>query len=227
MGTCRNRTGFTVGYDFTAGYRLYEEESLIEIRVDIENKRSHALPYLYLCHINFRPVDGAQLVYAVRNSPGCYTVHGPGGESSQPMEAFLNNLEGDLSAHDTVGAKGQCYDPEVCITLEYTADENGLGHTMQVLPDGNAHYVAHPVEALPMPVRWISRTGDEDAMGMVLPATAEHLGHANAARKGQVRTIPPHGHVAFVMKAGLLVPGDAETMRRHIADILAKEAGTA
>ena len=41
--------------------------------------------------------------------------------------------------------------------------------------DEGACYVSHPMDYLPYAIRWISRTGDEDSMGMVLPATCEHL----------------------------------------------------
>jgi len=87
---------------------------------------------------------------------------------------------------------------------------------MQILPDGYAHYISHPVEALPVPVRWISRTGDEDALGMALPATAEHLGYSNAEKKGQIKYIEPKGRISFTLEAGLLKPESAELMIKKI-----------
>jgi hypothetical protein len=211
----RHLVGFTIGYAFTASYKLYENASAFTASVDIENLRSKRLPYMYLCHINFRPVDGSKLLDTAKRGAGGYTVHDSGTDGK--IAAWIERLRTDLSAQYTVGAEGECYDPEVCVTLEYSPDENGYAHTMQALPDGYAHYVSHPVEALPIPVRWISRTEDEDALGMVLPATAEHLGRSNAEKKGQLRYIEPRGRAGFTLEAGLLDPEGAKRTAEKIA----------
>lgn len=216
-GTYRHLVGFTIGYIFTASYKLYQNSSTFTSSVDIENLRSKRLPYMYLCHINFRPVDGSKLLDTANHSAGSYTVHDSG--TDEKIAAWIEKLRADLCAQYTIGVQDECYDPEVCITLEYSPEENGYAHTMQALPDGYAHYVSHPVEALPIPARWISRTGDEDALGMVLPATAEHLGRSNAEKKGQLKYIEPHGRTGFKVEVGLLNPESAKRTAEKIIRI--------
>ena len=47
---------------------------------------------------------------------------------------------------------------------------------MQLHPDGYASYVSHRPSELKYGVRWIARTKDEDAMGLVLPAKQQVTG---------------------------------------------------
>ena len=217
-GAYRHLVGFTAGYSFEPECRMYARRSLVRLMTRIVNLRAKPLGYMYLCHINFRPEDGSKLISSAMRDRGSYTVHA----ANDPGElaAFAKRIEEAFSVHEDVGADGECYDPEICIGLRYLPDSQGLGHTMQRLPDGYAHYVSHQVRALPMPVRWIARTGDEDAMGMILPATAEHLGRANAQAKGQIMVLEPGGETRFEMEIGLLPPEDANTMKEHIKRIL-------
>lgn len=217
-GTAEYKVSFTMGYRFEPELRLYERESLFTERVTIENLRAASLPYVYLCHVNFRPVDGARLVYSASAGPGDYMVHSA--DATPELKAFADKLRRDLKSADFVNREAQCYDPEICVTMKYHGDKDGYAHTMQLLPDGCAHYVAHPVEALPIPVRWIARTPGEDAMGMVLPATSEHLGFENALQKGQVKYLEPHGQTSFALKIGLLTNEQSCRVESKIHDIL-------
>ena len=61
-------------------------------------------------------------------------------------------------------------------------------------------------------------------MGMVLPASAEHLGFLNALRKGQVRYISPRGFVRFSMEICVLTPEEAAA---EIAIVLDEHAPAA
>jgi len=217
-GTYYHRVSFNAGYDFSTSYKIYETSSIFKNTIKIKNVRSAALPYLYLSHINFRPVDGSKLYDTAMHDKGSYIVHVAG--TSEKLTSWIEKLNDDLTNQYNIGASDEeCYDPEICITLKYVPDETGCAHTMQVLPDGFAHYVSHPVEALPVPVRWMARNGDEDALGIVLPATAEHRGRSNAEKKGQLKYIDPNSTVEFTLEAGLLEPECAEKVIEKIKQV--------
>ncbi|MCL1855855.1 MAG: hypothetical protein FWF86_08990 [Clostridia bacterium] len=59
-------------------------------------------------------------------------------------------------------------------------------------------------EELPYGIRWIARTGDEDALGLCLPATAEHKGYNYCKMNGQLRTLAPKASLTFHVKTGYL-----------------------
>ncbi|MBR2038002.1 MAG: hypothetical protein IKK03_06420 [Lachnospiraceae bacterium] len=63
-------------------------------------------------------------------------------------------------------------------------------------------------------IRWMSRTGDEDSCGMVLPATAEHFGYQEAKRNGQMKVLGGRETLEFDIEAGWL---DTERAKELIA----------
>ena len=78
------------------------------------------------------------------------------------------------------------FDPEMVFNIDYSAGADGWAHTLQVHPEGCADYVRHRPQQLPVGVRWISRTPDQDALGLVLPATAGAEGKAAEREQGLV-----------------------------------------
>ena len=124
-----------------------------------------------------------------------------------------------IAIMDTVDSKTQSYAPEIVFTCKYFADEKGDAHTMQVLPDGYAYYVCHRPEELPLGIRWISRTEDEDAMGMVLPSTAEHLGYKYCKKMGYEQYLKKGESVTYHMTTGILAPDAAEAMKNKILEL--------
>lgn len=181
---------FVRNYSFSPACRLYEDASVLQIRVTLENRRNKPMEYMYLCHINFRPFDGAEIV-----------------DSSDYKEEYKVG-EGDQSI----------YEPEACFSVAYKSDENHRAYTLQCTENG-ACYVNHPADVLPYGVRWISRTGNEDSMGMVLPATAEPNGYTYAKKHGQIKSIDGNGRLEFWIETGYIESKDLEFLRQKIATL--------
>jgi hypothetical protein len=116
---------------------------------------------------------------------------------------------------------GLAFDPEIVFTIDYLADSAGWAHTMQLYPDGSADYISHRPDQLDKGVRWICRTPDQDALGMVLPATAEPEGYHAEQAKGNIKVIPAGGTYLCEMEAGVLTPEEARQMEKHIEEIIA------
>lgn len=225
LGTYHHYKSFSVNYKFTSAYKLYENGTLIHLGVHIENLRHSPLEYGYLCHINFRPFEGAELVCTAPCDEKHIRVHKaiPASmpeKEAKALKAYMDAMQKTPEVHTKVDRTKQIYDPEIVSTIFYKGDEEGYAHTMQCREDGYACYVKHPVEPLNNSLRWISRTSDEDAMGMVLPASAEHKGYSHAKREGQIRTIEAGGTLDFGISFGLLVPVEAEEMRKKIEKVL-------
>lgn len=216
-GSFKYDVSFTRNYTFAPECRLYADATRLVFNMELENRRNSPMEYMYLAHINFRPIDGAELVYS-----GDYgsvrpyqKVENPQTEEEKKLYDYLKLIEKDPTVHHRVGAEGQCYNPEICFNVKYKGDENNRAYTLQYTKDG-ANFVDHPVDVLPEAIRWISRTGDEDSMGMVLPATAEHLGYSYAKKNGQIKVLGPKEKLCFTIEAGVLNTVDAETMKAKI-----------
>jgi hypothetical protein len=73
-------------------------------------------------------------------------------------------------------------------------------------------------------VRWICRTPDQDALGLVLPSTSEPEGYTAEKAKGNVVTVPGGGHWHFDLEIGALGTDEAAEVEGKIEQILAAAA---
>lgn len=222
-GTYNFNKSYVKNYSFTPECRLYKNDTVLKIMIELENKRSLPMEYMYLCHINFRPFDGSELIYSADYDHEHITIHKAVPDTLPEAEAkklsdYFDALERDITLHHKVGADYQAYNPEICFTVKYKGDENNRAYTLQYGDEG-ACYVSHPIDILPSAVRWIARTGDENSMGMVLPATAEHFGYMNAKRKGQIKFLPENSKLSFMIEAGYIEKPRADEIKAKIEQI--------
>lgn len=91
---------------------------------------------------------------------------------------------------------------------------------MQVHPDGSADFISHRPDQLDHGVRWISRTPDQDALGLVLPATAEPEGYTAEKAKGNIKMLAGGAEWRCDMEMGALSPGEAQERGGVIERIL-------
>ena len=218
-GELNHDTAFIRKYRFSPEIKIYEDSSLFRINVKLENLRAYSMEYMYLCHINFRPFDGAELIASTKYDPEHIKIYRT--EGSKALTDYMDNLEKDLTIMNKVDRYGQCYDPEICFGIKYEADKNGRAYTLQYTEEG-ACYVSHPADILTNGVRWISRTENEDSMGMVLPATAEHIGYENAKKNNQLKVLGANETLEFYIEAGYINKNDAGIVKQKIDSIIKK-----
>ncbi len=216
---------FVRNYNFSPECKLYENASTIKVDVSIENMKNTPMEYMYLCHINYAPIEGAKLVYSAKRDAEHIKVHkivspSLAPEHAQKLKSFMDRVQDDPSIHDTVGAEGECYNPEICFAIKYEGDENNRAYTMQYKKGEGACFVSHPIDALPVGVRWISKTPDEKAMGMILPATSEHLGYLDSKKKGYVKELGPKEKLSFYMEIGYLDENEAQKIEEKINNLI-------
>ena len=224
-GSVCYRVGFTVGYRAEPEFLLHENNAVANLSMTLTNLRKSPMEYMYLTHMNFRPVDGARLMDTAPRDSRHVFVHRSAPDALSPAKReslfeYMDRISADPACHDLIDSDRQVYDPEIVMTLRYLADRDGFAHCMQLLPDGNACYAAFQPQNQPYGLRWISRTADEQALGMVLPATAEHLGYTYAKANGQVRSLPGNGSIRFSMRAGFLNAEQAVSLKDTIARCL-------
>jgi len=217
-GVYRYRVAYTSNYVAEPSVRLTSGSCRIAAEITIRNLRHSAMELMYLAHINFRPVDGARLVDAVPDDADHIrlrtTVPGGLAQSAEHRALIDANLK-DPATHRHI-APGRRLDPELVMTLAYPTGSDGWAHSMQIHPDGAADFVSHRPDELGHVVRWMSRTGDEDALGIALPATAGADGYTAEKAKGNVKALAPGGFFRCRLQFGALSPEDAREMQRGI-----------
>jgi hypothetical protein len=221
-GVYQHTVAFNTNYVAQPLVKLYAGESRCVISITVTNLKRSPMEFMYMAHVNFRPVDNGRLVYSaeaipanvrVRNSIPSHVKVGPG------YREFLDELAQHPERHHVL-APDLAFDPEVVMTIDYQTDAAGWAHTLQVLPDGSADFISHRPDQLDKGVRWICRTADQDAIGLVLPSTAEPEGYTAEKAKGNVKTLGPGESYVCEMEAGVLDTAGAEQMAAAIAGII-------
>ncbi len=205
---------------------MHAGSALLHIDLTVTNLKNTPMELMYLAHINFRPVDNGRLVYTAHPTPDHVRVRtsipshvrpGPG------YKEFLEQLTRQPDMHNVL-RPGLPFDPEVVFFIDYLADERGWAHSMQIHPNGKADYVAHRPDQLDHGIRWISRTPDQDALGLVLPATAEPEGYTAERAKGNIKVLGAKETFHCQMIVGALTPAEAEQMEQKIENVLQSSA---
>jgi len=206
-GLFRHRVAFAVNYEARAEIGLGVAATELDIAVEVTNKRAAApLGLMYLGHANFRPVDHARLVYAAAYTPQDVAVRRsipPHIKAGPGHAAFLAGLAEDPARHHLLDP-ALPFDPEVVFTLNMIPDDAGWTHAMQVHPGGGADFISYDATTLPLAIRWVCRTADQQGLGIALPATAGVEGHATEQAAGRILTVAPQGQWRARMRMGAL-----------------------
>ena len=217
-GEYEHIVAFSCHYVARPEVRLYADRGQVSIAMTIENRKQTPMELMYMAHINFRPVDHGRLIYSAACTPQTVRVRRSIPSHIRPPAGyaeFLEELAQRPERHHLL-TPGLAFDPEVVFFVDYLADAGGWAHSLQVHPDGSADAVSHRPAQLDHGVRWISRTADQDALGLCLPATAEPEGYSAEKAKGHVRQLAGGAALRFEMMAGYLAPGEAAPLIEKI-----------
>lgn len=217
-GEYRHTVAFNCNYTAQPAVRLYAGRATFPVSMTVTNLKKTPMEYMYLAHTNFRPVDDSRLVYSAPYDPQHVRVRASIPSHVHPLPGyreFLEELAQDPQKHHLL-KPGLGFDPEVVFFIEYCADEQGWAHTLQVHPDGTADYLRHRPSQLDHGVRWICRTPDQDALGMLLPATAEPEGYSAEKAKGNVKVLGPGETWKGEFEAGTLTAQEAKQIEALI-----------
>lgn len=214
---------FGVHYRATPELRMYPRSGAIRVRFEAVNLNSVAMEYMYLCHVNFLPHDNAELLYTApcdtehvrvrSNIPSHLKVR-------QEYRDFLSGLAENPARHNVL-APDLPFNPEAVLFIDMQTDASGYAHSLQRLPTGEGDFISYRTDQLDHAVRWICRTGDQDGLGLVLPATAEPDGYSAEKEKGNVKLLAPGGRYSCDFLTGALSAPATQRYEEHIAATLA------
>lgn len=207
------------GYHYTANptMRVYENDSLVHFSMRVRNLNQTPMEYMYLAHINFMPVDYGRLVYSAKYDTDHVKVRASFPSHMQPSEKlknFLTELVNNPKKHHVI-APDFTFDPEIVFMVDYEVDADGWAHALHIHPDGSADYVRHKPEQLNHGVRWISRTPNQQALGMEA-GTAGVEGYTAERAKGNIKVLAPNEEFFCEFVAGLKAAEDVKELEKEI-----------
>lgn len=210
-GSYRHDLCFSYNYLFSPRVVLRKGAAKLEIEATATNLKDLPLEYYYLCHVNHRPVDGSKIVESPLAKKPIVNHEVPAGYYKPWADAtnkWLAALDCDYRLQSVVGAKGESYRPEIVNCYFHKPDKTGWATVRQVYPKRigkvGGVFVRYRPGELPYATRWIARTNDEDALGMCLPATAEHKGRLYCQAHRQQRYLKPGKSVTFHIETGIV-----------------------
>lgn len=223
-GTYVYRNSQELHWAYMPELKIHAGSTMVGMNARIENRRTHPLDYLWLCHMNWLGVDGSHFTCScpldgdhVQVVP---TELGDDSPRAVAIREWSRRLVEDPSLADALGHPDEVYDPELCINYRYLADEQGWAHAMQVMPDGDACYVGWDTALAPWALRWFCRTGDEDGVGIALPSTGTCHSSAYQRAHGNYNTLAPGAADVITWRFGYLDRAAADKMAAHIEDVL-------
>ncbi len=220
-GQFTHTVAFNTHYVAEPHLRLPAGKSTFHIGMSVHNLKRTPMDLMYLAHINFRPVNQAELMYSAAYDPAHVRVRTSIPSHVHPapgFREFLEDLAQNPAQHHHLSPDLN-FDPEVVFYIDYATDADGWAHTLQILPDGQADYVRHKPAELRKGVRWICRTPDQDALGMILPATAEPEGFSAEKAKGNVLSLAGGETFAYDAEVGALTADEVAAVEAKIEAI--------
>jgi hypothetical protein len=191
-GSATDKIAFGHNFVSRPRVRMREGATQLDVSVDVQNLGGKPLPFLYLAHINFRPIDGATLIDTVRDDRTDAVIRQPklAADEDPAIAAYHRAIAADPSSHRSVKA-GVPVQPELVLTMTAAVGSDGWTHALQKHPDASGDFVSWRPDDLPYAVRWMTRGPDKDALGLVLPATAAPDGLAAATANRQIVWVEP------------------------------------
>lgn len=206
--------------------KMYRQSTLVDVSISVENLSNYPMDLMYMCHINFKPADDGKIVQAAswapdnmrirKNIPTHYQV-------DPDFKAFLEQLEANPQRTQII-KKEDAYYPEVIFYIDSVkADDKGWTHLMQIHPDNTADYLGYRPAELDHCVRWISKTLDQEGVGLALPATCEPEGYHAESEKGNIKTIAAKGLFTANLQVGYLDSDSAAKKNAEIEQLMHTE----
>lgn len=214
--------GFGAHYLARPSIKLYADETVFDMVMDVENLSSAPMELMYMCHVNFAYQKGARIIQPTDFSPETTRVRTAIPAHVTPTPSYTDLLD-DL-AHDPavmeVLDEPERYDPEQVFYLsDLSSDEDGYTHQMMRLEQGDAFSISYPVDIFPKTVRWILVNGDAQVAAFALPSTCEPEGYLAEKAKGNLRILAPGERAIFPAHIGYLDPAEADDFEQMINNL--------
>ncbi|WP_201403947.1 DUF4432 family protein [Kaistia sp. 32K] len=224
-GRYRHTVAFTHKYVATPTVRLHAGSTKIHAGIDIKNLKGSPMDLMYLAHVNFRYVPDARIVDTVADEKTGYRIRSllpPEETLSEEYKVLRKAALADPGLHKRLDG-AQAVEPELVMSMDVAADPTGWSHALQVLDDGSADFISYRPDQLDHAIRWMVRNADQEAFGLVLPATAEPDGYLAEKAKDHIRQLAPGETFRCQYVFGALDASEAAALEQVID--AAREAG--
>lgn len=203
--------------------KVYENSTILEISINIENISNYPMELMYMAHVNLRPVVGGRITQSLGWSKDDLVIRDsiPSHISvPEGYREFIAKLKEDPGLTRIIKSE-DVYRPEVVFFLNKPkTDENGFTHFMHIHPDGSSDYVSYKPEEMDHAARWFCINEDKQALGLVLPSTADAEGYTLEKKKGNIKIIEGKNSRSFTILTGYLDKEETISKEKYISGLI-------
>jgi len=220
-GTYQHTIAFSHNYIAQPKITLRRDSGRIGVEFVVTNLKHSPMHLMYLAHINFLPVSHGKIVDTVPNTKESLRVIHVFEEiyrENHQYKEMIDYFKAHPESHKSFTPEG-VIDPEVVFAVTPKADRDGWALALQVLPDGHSDFVRHRPAEFKNSLRWICRSSDQRALGLLLPSTAEPSGYLAEREKGNLLKLAPGESLNFTYQCGALNVEETNLMINEIKKI--------
>ncbi|MCW5706895.1 DUF4432 family protein [Shinella sp.] len=176
-----HKLAFHSDYELSSAITMRPGSGLLKIDLSVTNQKRTDMEFMYLAHANFRASAGAD----IRDNSQNISLRNALPTHVSPSDSYLamiERLERDPQTHRRI-QPDDVYDPEVVLYLNFV-DENAW--CLAEHEDGTTDVIRWSRAQMPHAVRWLSRTLDQECLGLALPGTAHPVGLKRIRENGQM-----------------------------------------
>ena len=206
-GSFKYTKAFGDKYEAVPAAKIHQDDAVADISMTVRNLASYPMDLMYMCHVNFLPVDNGELIQPTGWSTDDMKIRSSIPAHVKPTKKFLEFMDElkDKPEATRILRPEDEYNPEIVFYINnLRKDENDMTHMLQKHTDGSAEYISYNPEVLNHTVRWILKNDDQKVIGMALPSTCDPEGYTAEKAKGNVRTLEAGAEFTFRVSAGHL-----------------------
>lgn len=184
--------GFGAHYLARPRVILRENETALEMVMDVRNLSAAPMELMYMAHVNFAFAPGARIIQPIPFTPQnvvartAIPAHVTATEAYRALIADVAGNPGRLERLE----EPPLYDPELVFYLKGAKpDADGLVRHAMMRREGDAFAIAWDPTTMPHTIRWVLVNSDQSVAAFAMPATCEPEGYSAEKRKGHVRSL--------------------------------------
>ena len=192
--------GFGAHYLSRPSVTLRENQTTLEMTMDVQNLSAAPMDLMYMCHVNFAFARAARIVQPIPFTPEHVVARTAVPGHIAPTQAY-RALIADFAANPARLERldePDRYDPELVFYLKGTKPgADGLvRHAMQ-RREGDAFAISWDPSTMPHTIRWVLANSDMSVAAFAMPATCEPEGYSAEKRKGNLRALAGGARAEF------------------------------
>lgn len=211
--------GFGPHYWAEPTLRLYQDSTMLDWGMKVENRSAFPMPLQYMAHLNPAFLRGATIYQPAPYTPDRTQVRRDVPAHVVPDPDYLASIE-ELAADPgkmRVLDRDEYQPEQVFYIRDPGTDGDGVSHLMLRRPEGDGMALSYRPDQFPKLVRWIMANGDSKVAAFALPSTCEPEGRAAELAKGNVIELAPGAAKAFSLRFGYVTSETADRLAETIA----------